>query len=214
MSWVGDLFKFEKSKLSDMWGRAKDNPEQLLIGAGDPFSAKVWSGITGKDYEPFVDQMGGATGQDFNSAEDKGIDTKAGRQMHGLAHVIAAMFAGGYGMNALGGAGGASGGAAGSSSTGSAFIPGADSAASGYGFSSTAPSSVNLTNAGGTMNTGSSAGGLSSMDKSALMRQFASKGLMQPSQTNSQLDTTPYRPMNGGYLPGGRWFNPNGDNNG
>lgn len=114
------IFDFEAFQLKD-WGRKiKENPEQLLIGAGDPLSAKMWSGITGKEYEPFVDQMGGPYGGStfsvggdtdggvYGRAEDAGINTKPARNAHNVAHAVAAIYAGGYGAGQLGGGGGGS----------------------------------------------------------------------------------------------------------
>ena len=89
MSFLGNVFNFEQFKLGNMWDKVKKNPEQLLLGAGDPFSAGVWSKVTGKKYEPLVDQWGGATPDDYSKAEAKGIDTSDGRTMHGAARVIA-----------------------------------------------------------------------------------------------------------------------------
>lgn len=130
MSWFGDNLSFEKFKLGNMWDKIQKNPEQLLLGAGDPFSAKVWSGITGKDYSPLVDQMGGATGDDFKKAEAAGIDTTASRQSHGLARVIAGMFAGNAAAGAMGGGGAAAGGAG--AGSGGAAAGGASPAAGGF----------------------------------------------------------------------------------
>lgn len=110
MSGISDVFKFERFKLGNMWGKIKDNPEQLLLGAGDPLSAKAWGGVTGKDYEPLVDQWGGATKDDYKKAEAAGIDTSAGKGMHGIARAIASVYAGGAAKNAVG-AGGAANGA-------------------------------------------------------------------------------------------------------
>lgn len=104
MGVLSNIWKFEKSKLGNMWGKVKDNPEQLLLGAGDPFSAKAWGGITGKDYEPLVDQWGGATPDDYAKAEAEGINTRDGRGMHDLAKVIASAYAGKW-ANGLGGKG-------------------------------------------------------------------------------------------------------------
>jgi hypothetical protein len=121
MSGLGDIFNFEKFQLKDWWRKAKDNPEQLLIGAGTPIGAKAWSKVTGKDYEPFVDQMGGAYGghavsafgQDdggvYKRAREAGIDTKRGGQAHDLAHVVSAFY-GGQGLMGLGGGGAPAGG--------------------------------------------------------------------------------------------------------
>ena len=104
MSYFGNVFDFERSNLGTMWNKVKQNPEQLLLGAADPIGAKFWSGITGKHYSPIVDQMGGATPDAYSNAQAQGIDTKDGRQMQNLAHVIAAYEAGGYGSGEMGGA--------------------------------------------------------------------------------------------------------------
>lgn len=105
MGTLKNIFGFETSKLGNMWGKIKDNPEQLLLGAGDPFSAKMWGGVTGKDYEPLVDQWGGATKDDYAKAEAEGIDTRDGRAMHGIAQIIAGMYAGKWANGRFGGEG-------------------------------------------------------------------------------------------------------------
>lgn len=105
MGTLKNIFGFEKSKLGNMWDKVKDNPEQLLLGAGDPFSAKMWGGITGKDYEPLVNQWGGATEDDYAKAEAEGIDTRDGRAMHGIAQAIAGMYAGKWASGRFGGEG-------------------------------------------------------------------------------------------------------------
>jgi hypothetical protein len=107
MGWLSDVFKFEGSHLSDMWGDIKDDPERLLVGAIEPASTSVWNKVLGKDWDPLVDQMGGATSERYSSAESKGIDTSAGRGMQNVAHAVAGLFAGNYGANSLGFGGGA-----------------------------------------------------------------------------------------------------------
>jgi hypothetical protein len=116
------LFDFDAFALKDIWKGIKKDPERLLMGAVDPLSTKMWNGITGKDYEPLVDQMGGpygggwvsAFGKDqdggvYKRAEEAGIDTSKGKSMHDGAHVLSAIFGGqgmfGAGQNLLGGLG-------------------------------------------------------------------------------------------------------------
>lgn len=111
MGFVSDVVAFERSKLKDMAGAIKRDPERLLLGAVEPASSRMWSEATGKEYEPIVDQMGGATTKDYRRAEARGIDTTAGKTMHGLARGIAAMITGGYAAGAMGG-GAAGGGSA------------------------------------------------------------------------------------------------------
>lgn len=130
MGFFSDNLGFETFQFKDWWNKAKDNPEQLLLGAGDPLSAKMWSKITGKNYEPFVDQMGGPYGGHtisafgandggvYGRAEQAGINTKAAGGVHDGAHVLAAMLAGGYGMGAMGGGGAAAAPASGGITSG------------------------------------------------------------------------------------------------
>lgn len=103
MSWLGNLGQFEAFNLKGMLNQVKDNPARLLYGAADPFSTKVWNKILGRDDKPLVDQWGGAAKHRYQEAEDAGIDTGAGKQMHGLAKAIASFYAGGYGANQAGG---------------------------------------------------------------------------------------------------------------
>lgn len=107
--WASDVTAFEKSNFSDMFKKLKNDPSQLLIGAGDPFSAKAWGKVTGKEYDPYVNQWGGATEQSYQRAEDKGIDTSNARGAHQVAQAIASY----YGTAGLGSALGAAGNAAG-----------------------------------------------------------------------------------------------------
>lgn len=107
--WAGDIADFELSNAQDMWRKFRNDPTQLLVGAGDPFSAKVWNKALGTDYTPYVNQMGGATNEAYDSAERKGIDTSNARGAHQAAQAIASYYAGG----ALGNLGGAAGEAAG-----------------------------------------------------------------------------------------------------
>lgn len=121
--WAGDLAAFEGSQLSDWWQKFKNDPTQLLIGAGDPFSAKMWSGITGKEYTPYVNQMGGPTNEAYQSAERKGIDTSNSRGSHQVAGAIASYYGAGALGNAFGNAGTAAGiGARGGQALGGAAV--------------------------------------------------------------------------------------------
>lgn len=115
MSKLSDIAGFESFNLKDMWNKVKADPERLFIGAIDPLSTKMWNGITGSNYEPIVDQMGGAYGGHtfsafgnkdggvYQRAQDAGINTQTGGQMQDLAHVISAIYAGGYGGDKLNG---------------------------------------------------------------------------------------------------------------
>lgn len=113
MSFFGDVVKFEKFNLHDMAQKLKKDPLRAAVGALDPLSTGVWNKITGKNWEPLVDQFGGAyggqpitigdTGQGvYGRAQQAGIPTQAGSTMHDIAHAITALFAGGYGAHQLG----------------------------------------------------------------------------------------------------------------
>lgn len=107
------ILDFEMFNAGHMLKQGLKNPDQLLLGAADPFGAKLWSGITGKDYEPIVNQWGGASDGAYKAAEAKGIDTGAAKGAHKVAQAIAGIFAGGALGGAMGGgAGAASGNAA------------------------------------------------------------------------------------------------------
>lgn len=116
MSWFGDLGSFELFHGKDLLKNIWSHPTRLLTGI-EPVSTKLSNTILGRDDKPLVDQMGGATGDDYRKAEAAGINTSAGKGMQNLAHVVAAIEAGGYGANALGGTAGA-GAAAGDTGAG------------------------------------------------------------------------------------------------
>lgn len=97
---VSDVLKFEKSKLGNLMGKYKDDPERPLLGINTPFESKVWGSLLGKDYEPTVDMFGGATKDDVAKAKGEGINTGPGESMHNIARAITSLFA----MNYAGGA--------------------------------------------------------------------------------------------------------------
>lgn len=110
MSWFGNVLGFEKFHTQDLLKNVWEHPQRLLTGV-DPISTRISNAILGRQDKPLVDQMGGATGDDYRKAEAAGIDTSAGKGLQNVAHVVAALAAAGYGASALGGAG--AGGAAG-----------------------------------------------------------------------------------------------------
>jgi|SRR5689334_23150908 hypothetical protein len=120
MSYLHDVFSFEKFNLKDMLGKLKEDPLRIPLGALDPLSTGVWNKILGKNWEPMVDQFGGAyggnpvtigdTGQGvYGRAQAAGVPTGPGSQMHDVAHVLAGMLAGGYGASQIPGMGSAGG---------------------------------------------------------------------------------------------------------
>jgi hypothetical protein len=121
MSFIKDVLSFEKFALGDMWKKIRKDPERLLLGGITPWDTKVTNKLTGKDYEPLVDQMGGQYGGStltlgdtgegvYGRAAVAGVPTKAGAGMHDIAHLITSLFAGGYGADKLGALGGGGGG--------------------------------------------------------------------------------------------------------
>jgi hypothetical protein len=132
MSFLGDVGSFESFNLGEMFNKLGKDPERAFIGAGDPFSSSVWGSILGKDYEPIVDQYGGASSDTYDKAKDAGINTGPGSTMHGIARTIASMYAGGAGASALGGGASAAGGA-GSAGGSGLLSTGGTTAAEGMG---------------------------------------------------------------------------------
>jgi hypothetical protein len=135
MSWLGDGVGFEGFNLKNIGKKIAKNPEQLLLGAGDPLSAGVWGKVTGKDYEPLVNEWGGATDDTYQKAQAEGINTGPGKSMHGIAQGIAGLFAGNYGAGQLG-FGGAGGSAQGGTATNAAGTTGGgfmDTVKTGFG---------------------------------------------------------------------------------
>lgn len=119
------ILDFELFNAGHMLKQGLKNPDQLLLGAADPFGAKLWSGITGKDYEPIVNEWGGASDGAYKAAEAKGIDTGAAKSAHKVSQAVAGIFAGGALGGAMGGgAGAASGGTAASGAGGLAVDAG------------------------------------------------------------------------------------------
>lgn len=202
MSYLGNVLKFEAFNGKNMLKNAWDHPDQMLLGAADPFSARVWSTITGKDYKPIVDQMGGATQDTYRKADAQGLDTHDGRQVQNLAHVIAGLYAGGYGASAAGvGGAGAAGGASGAGSAGASglsFAGGTTGApAIGAGTSTGLATGVDMAGAGygstgaAVGSSGSGAGGLLTLDN-------ASKGMTMAQQAG--LLDQKQQPIQGGQV--------------
>lgn len=121
-NFLKDVLGFESFNAKDIWKKIKKDPERLLLGATDPFATRIWNQTGfGKDWEPLVDQFGGAyggsaltlgdTGQGvYGRAKAAGVPTEAGSQMHDVAHLISSIFAGGYGADKLGSLAGFQGG--------------------------------------------------------------------------------------------------------
>lgn len=109
---VGNMLEFEWDHLGNIFKDFGKNPERIFLGAADPLSSKLWGGITGKDYDPIVNEWGGATEDRFNDYERRhGVGSLGyAREGHQVAQTIAGMYAGaglqdlaGKGLQALGG---------------------------------------------------------------------------------------------------------------
>lgn len=101
MGFISDVFDFEGFGLKEMWRKVKKDPERLFLGAADKFGTKLWNKVLDKDWEPITNEWGGQPKDTYKKAEEAGIDTGPGRSMHSLAEMIAASYAGGYGMSKL-----------------------------------------------------------------------------------------------------------------
>lgn len=112
MGFFDGLLDFAGFHGKDVLGAIKDNPERAFLGALDPASTKMWGSVLGKDWDPAVSMTGGATQDQFNRAEQQGIDTGPSRNMGAVADTISSIWGGNAAMGALGGlgSGGSSGG--------------------------------------------------------------------------------------------------------
>lgn len=210
MSFLGDVGSFESFNLGEMLNKLGKDPERAFIGAGDPFSSSVWGSILGKDYEPIVDQYGGASSDTYDKAKAAGINTGPGSTMHGIARAITSAFAGGAGAGALGG--GAAGGAAGGVSGGTGLTTAGTGAAEGMGggtglLSSSAGEGLQAgAGAGSSLYPGmaaapastpfSTAMGYAKQGSNAMQAASMAKGLLSPQQ--SQVQSSPIYQSQGG----------------
>jgi len=100
-SWLSDNIDFEKFQFDKWIDQIKENPEQLVLGAAEPVGAALWSGVTGKDYQPMVSEWGGPTKETFTEAGEAGIDTQAAQGMHDFAQSIAQAYAMNWGAGQI-----------------------------------------------------------------------------------------------------------------
>lgn len=90
--------KFESFNVKNIIKDIAKNPQRLLTGAVDPLGTKITNKMFGTNYDPVVNQLGGATEQRFRDAEARGMDTGTARDLHKAAGLVAGF----YGGNALG----------------------------------------------------------------------------------------------------------------
>jgi hypothetical protein len=107
---------FEKFHFKQIWDDLMRNPGRILYGSFDPFSTKLWNEALGTDYDPIINQLGGATSQRFVDYVEQGGDPKIAEKAarnHQIAATVASIYAGGA-LGALApGAGAAAGAGAG-----------------------------------------------------------------------------------------------------
>lgn len=109
MSFFGDLFSGTKHHLGDMWGKVKDDPERLFLGAMTPLGTAVWGGALGKDWESGTNMFGGQTEAQFRAGEADGINMGPSRNMGAVADTIAGFYGGQGAISGLGNAWGSMG---------------------------------------------------------------------------------------------------------
>lgn len=150
MGILSDIADFESVNFKDIYDKLRRDPERAFIGAIDPFSSWMWGSITGKDYEPLINQLGGpygggALGTDnyggvYEKAENKGVNTYPSAASHDVAEMISAI----YGMQgASSGLGSAFGGGASSAAGSGGVLSGGDAAAMEAASASAAGGTVN-----------------------------------------------------------------------
>lgn len=187
-----DALNFEVFNAKDMAKNAFKNPDQMLLGAADPFSAKVWGTVTGRDYKPLVNQFGGPSDGAYDRAEDAGIKTGTAKTGHAIAQTIASIYGGGAAMGAMGGGGGA----ASSGITASPGFVGGTTATNGAGLMSSAPVAGSAASSGGLMAQGNQyLQGANNAMRSASMAQQLAGGGQQQQAPSAGLGNAPQRAL-------------------
>lgn len=97
---IKKALKFEKFNIGKMWDAVKKNPQRLFIGAVDPIGTKIANKVTGSNFKPMVNQLGGPTSERYAQAEAKGIDTGLAKDLHKIAGTVAGFY-GGQGLASL-----------------------------------------------------------------------------------------------------------------
>lgn len=96
--------KFEAFNVKNIVKDVIKDPQRLLTGAIDPLGTKITNKMFGTNYDPVVNQLGGATEQRFKDAEAQGMDTGLARNLHKAAGMVAGAY-GAAGLGNLAGAG-------------------------------------------------------------------------------------------------------------
>lgn len=173
MSFLGNVIGFEGFHGKRLGQALMKDPSRLITGV-DPASTGLWNTVLGTHKHALVDQMGGATGKDYQAARAAGIDTTAGQDVQDLAHVVA----GAYGAAGLAGAAGA-GGAGSAGGFGAAGDgTGAVTTASGFGGVGTDAGATGF-GAWGTGAGSADVSGLAAADSAAVSAEGATPGLTE-----------------------------------
>lgn len=101
---IKKALKFEAFNVKSIWDKVRKQPLRLLTGAIDPIGTEIANKMYGKDWDPAVNQLGGATEQTFADAEARGMDTGLARDLHKTAGLVAGFF-GAQGLGKLASAG-------------------------------------------------------------------------------------------------------------
>lgn len=110
---LGDIVSNEISHTKNFFSDVGHDPvkqiTQGLIGAEDPFGAKMWNTITGQHFTPNINQFGGETQAQYNQSAAQGINTGPAETMGHIADTVAGIWGAAGAAGALGGVGGAAG---------------------------------------------------------------------------------------------------------
>jgi len=101
MSFLSDIFDFERLNLREIGRKLKEDPERLLLGGITPFDTKVQNKILGRDDKPLVGQWGGPAESTWERAAAEGVNLGPNELMHGIAQSIASMYAMNWGKGKI-----------------------------------------------------------------------------------------------------------------
>lgn len=89
------------------------DPERAILGINNPLETTIWGKVLGKDYDPNVNMLGGATEAQKLDMEQSGINMGLARPAFKIADTVASLYGGqaaGAALASAAGAGGTAGG--------------------------------------------------------------------------------------------------------
>lgn len=90
---VSDISQYNQNEGQNIIDLNRQDPERLVVGAQDPLSTKLWEGLTGNTYQSTINEFGGPTSYDQQTADARGLDQSgAGKGAHDVAKVVASYF--------------------------------------------------------------------------------------------------------------------------